>query len=648
MAQLFCRLHRIKSIFSIHSDTYLLIIVYSLLLQLNSATSRRRPSSIAQRERATASRAKKSSSLQRGRYGNNLLYNSSEDEEERGGGGTTEPSGSTVPTSLSRPHPLATPSSHRLSTGAPHVPHDGAASNPFENFTVGSERDVTPTSIRNTEISGRQSKNRLPVSATVSISASGSRFNPLGQVEGCAPALIPEGEDGGGSGYGRSQDHEGDCPVIDNWLVDDLSTTEQHQNRRKRHHGSSSTEIRSFLEGNSSTTSSTSTGSKRKRPLKRTSRTSSQGVQSSRRTGDVEQSALGQSSFDEHSSKKRKTNVVELSSSDSDERFLDSVIVTDDDFMDLGDDGSNSRPCQNLTSSSSMLGEHSAMAGGAQDTRNTLHRSGERPSLSNQSRTGSHREYQRTTPSSTASQNQPSSTRQSNATTSSDYTHRPSYSELPPLRTRVRIESKSYLIPCPRRDERGLDTTIGWLVAQASERHYKQEGARPRLSLTTPDGAILCPSDPIVHVIGENEEVVGVVEEWLEATLEERYLAACKNAQVGESISSTYNHPYIYTSMQPHVYYQCFPLASFPGPLLTFQCYPPKIGPISLYWFNFDVGLGWSQWLFNTGYARKCSLLPMFMCIQYHAHRTTFKGTRLLPNSQSVDIARCLQLESHC
>ena len=513
---------------------HVLIIIYSLLLQLNSATSRPTLSSTARRERTTVSRAKKTSSLQRGRYGNNLLYNSSEDEEERGGG-ATEPSGSTVPTSLSRPRPSATPSSHRLSTGAPHVPHDGAASNPFENFTVSSERDVTPSSIRNTEISGRQSKNRLPVSSTVSISASGSRFNPLGQVEGCAPALIPEREDSGGSGYGRSQDHEGDCPVIDNWLVDDLSTTEQNQSRRKRHHGSSSTEIRSFLEGNSSTTSSTSTGNKRKRPLKRTNRTLSQGVQSSRRAGD------GQSTFDKHSSKKRRTDIVELSSSDSDERFLDSVIVTDDDFMDLGDDSSNNRPCQNL-SSSSMLGGKSAVATGAQDTRNTSQRSGERPSLSNQSRTGSHREYQPTTPSSTASHNQPSRTRQSNVHTSSDYTHRPSYSELPPLRTRVRIESKSYLIPCPRRDERGLDTTVGWLVAQASERHYKQEGARPQLSLTTPDGAILCPSDPIVHVIGENEEVVGVVEEWLEATLEERYLAACKNARVGKSLTTTTTH----------------------------------------------------------------------------------------------------------
>ena len=72
----------------------------------------------------------------------------------------------------------------------------------------------------------------------------------------------------------------------------------------------------------------------------------------------------------------------------------------------------------------------------------------------------------------------------------------------PPLRIRVRIERHTYLVPCPRQEESGLATSIGWLADQAAQRYYQQHGVRPRLSLNTRDGALLCTSDPIGRLRG--------------------------------------------------------------------------------------------------------------------------------------------------
>jgi len=103
-----------------------------------------------------------------------------------------------------------------------------------------------------------------------------------------------------------------------------------------------------------------------------------------------------------------------------------------------------------------------------------------------------------------------------------------------PLRIKVRIESTSYLIPCPRKTQEGLDSTIGWLASQAAERYYSKHGVRPQLSLTTGDGAQLCSSDAAAAVLQSNEEVVGVVEHWHLPPLAERYQTACRTAGVGE------------------------------------------------------------------------------------------------------------------
>ena len=103
------------------------------------------------------------------------------------------------------------------------------------------------------------------------------------------------------------------------------------------------------------------------------------------------------------------------------------------------------------------------------------------------------------------------------------------------LRLRVLIEDRTYLVPCPRKVD-GLDTTVGWLSLQAAERYCVHQGVRPVLTLTTIDGAHLCPTDAIADVLQNNEEVRGVVEQKELPPLSERYQNACRHAGVGELV----------------------------------------------------------------------------------------------------------------
>ena len=103
----------------------------------------------------------------------------------------------------------------------------------------------------------------------------------------------------------------------------------------------------------------------------------------------------------------------------------------------------------------------------------------------------------------------------------------------PPLRIKVHILNSSYLIPCPQRLSDRKDTPLSWLIGQATERYFSQQGRRPVLSLRTADGASLCPADSIVHVLRQDEEVVGIVEQWFSPPLAERYLVACRTSGVG-------------------------------------------------------------------------------------------------------------------
>ena len=110
----------------------------------------------------------------------------------------------------------------------------------------------------------------------------------------------------------------------------------------------------------------------------------------------------------------------------------------------------------------------------------------------------------------------------------------PSQPLLLPLRIRVRIQSKSYLVPCPAKLPGGSDSTIQWLATQAGERYYTQHGVRPRLSLATSDGALLSGDDVVAHVLQSGEEVEGQVEQWHLPPLPERYQTACATSGLGK------------------------------------------------------------------------------------------------------------------
>ena len=101
------------------------------------------------------------------------------------------------------------------------------------------------------------------------------------------------------------------------------------------------------------------------------------------------------------------------------------------------------------------------------------------------------------------------------------------------MRVRVTIEHKTFLIPCPVFSSPA--PSFAWLADEASSRYGNQMGRRPRLSLTTQDGAQLCPEDLLADVLGHNEEVVGVVEGWDLPPLSEQYKACCKKADQSET-----------------------------------------------------------------------------------------------------------------
>ena len=532
--------------------TVIMKVLWNLFLQQSSSISRPGKGSSHTSSSSTSTCTK----LPRERYSSNLLYSSSEEEDNS--------STTTIP--KSRSASLQTTYHHRSSKSR----SPPCSINPFENFTVGkTSTSGQRQSIRSSEIAGQRSKNRLPVSATVAISGRSSRFNPLGQVEGCMPALIPENEEEEGrySGRGSSRDNDRDLPIIDDWLVND-----QPPSKRRKHQissGASRKEIRSFLEGTTSSNAAPSQGSGRKRPLQRKNQTDALSLKKRSPSGSASVSNDGRQCINDEktSSKKRKAIIVEDSLSDSDEKFLDSVIISEEDMMDsdstmltLASARSNHRQTK-----VPVLTNASTISSGAVGTCTNTPQS--RFSSARSSRNSSERQSS-LFPHQSASSGQPHlATCSSNTHISStamfnhefhttpptqhtipainnaaNITTRMSYSDVPLLRVRVKIESRSYLIPCPRKDSSGHDTKIQWLISQASERHYAQQGlrARPRLSLTTSDGAILCPTDLVSHVLSPNEEVVGVVEGWIEETLEESYLAVCKKEGVGEQKTCIY------------------------------------------------------------------------------------------------------------
>ncbi|XP_046842371.1 tonsoku-like protein [Xenia sp. Carnegie-2017] len=94
----------------------------------------------------------------------------------------------------------------------------------------------------------------------------------------------------------------------------------------------------------------------------------------------------------------------------------------------------------------------------------------------------------------------------------------------PPMRIRVKVNKRTFLIPCPNDPQR---KTIKWLAEQAVFRYHSATGLKPCLSLCTTEGATLSSHDFIVDVLSNNELVNATVESWQLAPLSQRYREAC-------------------------------------------------------------------------------------------------------------------------
>ena len=316
-------------------------------------------------------------------------------------------------------------------------PSEAESNNPFQSFVV----DTSLGSSSGTS-SNRLLHSRLPAEHTgINNSSSSNKsrhvkgfFNPVGQVE--MPALIPE--------HSEADKNERECPVVDNWLVDDVG---QLHSKRKAKDPFATTSLLSDRD--------TEMTNKGKRP----------------RLGAVKRKEkMGG----------RGRNVPEDDSLGTRTKCIDDTTIL------VSDSDNEAEEC------SSYNVQHTTV-----------------PTFSHH----------------TSLQPPPYP-----LPTSSLSTTAPSTTAVPMLRIRVKIENRSYLIPCHSH------SSIGWLGEQAAERCYTQQGVRPKLMLTTPDGAHLSAEDLVSQVLQSGEEVVGVVEHWHHPPLLERYQTACRNARLGETV----------------------------------------------------------------------------------------------------------------
>lgn len=98
------------------------------------------------------------------------------------------------------------------------------------------------------------------------------------------------------------------------------------------------------------------------------------------------------------------------------------------------------------------------------------------------------------------------------------------------LRLRVRVQNRLLLVPVAGG---GQGRTVEWLAAEVTRRYYQLAGLRPHLTLTTQDGAVLDPSDPIALVLpAEQAELQAQVTGWDLPPLPERYSQACQSLGV--------------------------------------------------------------------------------------------------------------------
>ena len=353
--------------------------------------------------------------------------------------------------------------------------------NPFSNFTVGSTNPINKT---------RVSLNRAHHDYEVG-GSSRSRFNPLGQIEVQSSALLPD------DGAVDVIDEVSGCPVVDDWLVDDLGGSPPAKRRRQRD-ASVERESRALLGLTGGSTSGGRSGARISRPKAALTRPKASLVHP---TGSRDIRPTG--SHPKSSSSRSPVSGCPESS--------------------------------DLRSSTRSEGGSSVNGGGARRRRGVAAPSSSHAPqvVISSSDSDAEEDYKTWRRRSTMAAGYCSSTSLSRVHPSAP-PHLPPAPSPTPLRVKVRIENSTYLIPCPPKVGNGYtDTPISWLVAQASERYFSQRGKRPELELTTMDGASLFQTDPIAHVLGQDQEVMGVVKKWVCPPLVERYRVACKVAGVG-------------------------------------------------------------------------------------------------------------------
>lgn len=118
-----------------------------------------------------------------------------------------------------------------------------------------------------------------------------------------------------------------------------------------------------------------------------------------------------------------------------------------------------------------------------------------------------------------------------------------------PLRLKVRVQDRLLLVPVAGG---GHNRTVAWLAEEVQRRYYQLSGLRPQLVLTTQDGAVLDPSDPIALVLPASQaELEGQVKGWDLPPLPDRYTAACQalGTSAMPALRSALHHTEISTTL---------------------------------------------------------------------------------------------------
>lgn len=118
-----------------------------------------------------------------------------------------------------------------------------------------------------------------------------------------------------------------------------------------------------------------------------------------------------------------------------------------------------------------------------------------------------------------------------------------------PLRLKVRVQDRLLLVPVAGG---GHNRTVAWLAEEVQRRYYQLSGLRPQLVLTTQDGAVLDPNDPIALVLPASQaELEGQVKGWDLPPLPDRYTAACQalGTSAMPTLRSALHHTEISTTL---------------------------------------------------------------------------------------------------